>query len=689
MRHPTTISLGGQTVTDDYWWLRDKKDPKVLDYLKSENAYTAIMLKPTEPLQSKLYDEEMARFPDVNESVPYRIGNWWYSTQSANADDYPRYLRRKGSPTTQPEVIADLNEMAKGHDYFDFSSNLVSPDGNLLAFCTDTTGNRQYMLQIKDLRTGKMLADQVPLVDSYAWMNDNRTLYYAQQDDAKRSCRLYRHTLGNPVAKDELRYEEKDETFSISVDFTRDRKWITCESSSKTQSEVRVLPADKQSAPILIEPRRPDLEYHIDHRNGRFYIRTNDTNRNFRIVTAPDTAPQSSNWSELVATDPDAPISDMDLFAHHLVLSERRNGLPQLAIAKLPDGDDDPAKAGKLKPADIPFSEPDYNVSLSDNVEFDPPTIRIEYTSLTTPSSIFDVNWADGKRTLLKQQYVGDDFDRANYTELRLFATASDGAKIPISLVYRKRKSASTAISGPMLLSAYGSYGDPNDVYFSRSQLSLLNRGVICAVAHVRGGGEYGRSWYDAGRMKNKTNTFTDFIAAAKYLQSTGWTTPKQLAIEGASAGGLLIGAVMNRAPEVFHAAVADVPWVDVLADMSDPSVPLTTLEYIEWGNPNIPDQRAYIAGYDPVTNVRPQAYPDLLVLESLNDSQVQYWDAARWVARLRAAKAMAGQAGNSELLLKMYMDAGHDGPSGQEAELREDALINAWLLKELGASPG
>jgi oligopeptidase B len=688
-RQPTTVALGGKVFTDDYWWLRNKADPAVIQYLNAENAYTDKVLRPTQKLQKKLYAEEMGRYPDVNESVPYRIGDWWYSNRDAGDDDYPVHLRRKGSPTTQPEVMIDENLLAKGHAFFDFGAAEVSPDGNLLAYLTDVTGNRQYVLQVKDLRSGKTLADQIPLVDSFTWMGDNRTICYVKQDAAKRAYRLYRHVLGTPTDSDPLLYEETDVTFSIAVDHTRDRKWITCTSAASTETEVRVLPCDVPAAPMLIEPRQADVEYYVDHRNGRFYIRTNAKSRNFCVMTAPDNAPLSGNWRELIAADPNVVISDFDLFAGDIVVAERQDGLPQLAIAPLPPGDNDPASGGEILPTRLKFEEPDYNVSLSDNHEFDPPAIRITYASLTTPYSEIDINLTDGSRKVLKQQFVGKDFSKANYEERRLFATADDGTKIPISIVYRKTAASTTrpdaVPGGPLLLTAYGSYESPEDVYFSRDQLSLLNRGVTCAIAHVRGGGEYGRPWYDGGRMKNKINTFTDFTAAARYLQHTGWTTPGKTAIEGASAGGLLIGAVVNREPELFRAAVADVPWVDVLADMSDPSIPLTTLEYTEWGNPNIPDQRDYIASYDPYLNVHPQHYPDLLVLESLNDSQVQYWDAARWVAKLRVAESKLSSKDKPQLLLKMDMNSGHDGPSGQDAEMRQQALINAWVLDRLG----
>ena len=687
-RHPTIVSLGGQTVADDYWWLRTKSDPKVIDYLKAENEYTAAVLKPTEALQEKLYNEMLGRIHETDETVPYQLGQWWYSSRVEQGKQYPIFLRRKGSPTADPIVLADVNQLAQGHAFFDYSPGEVSPDGNLLAFTTDTTGNRQYVLQVKDFRTGALLPDSIPLVDAVTWMADNRTLYYVKEDDSKRAYRLYRHVLGTSVSDDPVVLEEKDDLFSLDLSHTRDRAFIVCISQSKTQSETRVLPFDKVADPILIEPRAADLEYYVDHRAGRFFIRTNDTNRNFRIVTAPDAAPQKKNWTERVPARDDVTIQDLDVFAHHLVLSQRHDGLPQLAVAPLPGGED-PAASGVLKPREIPFSEPDFDVSMEDNHEFDPPAIRFNYTSLTTPQSVFDFNLTDGKQTRLKQQYVGGGFDRNNYREQRLFATASDGTRVPVSVVYRLtddlRAHPEKVPSGPMLLNGYGSYGMPSDVYFSSTSLSLLDRGVSMATAHVRGGGEYGRAWYDGGRMKNKPNTFGDFIAVAKYLQSTGWTTPDKLAIEGGSAGGLLIGAVINRAPEVFHAAVAEVPWVDVLADMSDASIPLTTGEYIEWGNPNVPDERASIAAYDPYSNVRPQRYPDLMVLESLNDSQVQYWDATRWVAKLRAAKKAAGEHGDSQLILKMDMDAGHGGASGRYSRFHETAMIDAWVLWRLG----
>lgn len=681
---PTQVILGGQPVVDPYWWLRDKSDPAVIQYLKAENAYTAAIMKPTEKLQDKLYKEMSDRLPAVNETVPYREGNWWYSTLNSQDKDYPVYLRRHGSPTAPTEIVMDANLLAAGHTFFDYRSGSVSDDGNLLAFATDITGNRQYVLQVKDLRDGTLRADMIRLVDSFEWAADNKTLYYVKENSAKRGDRLYRHLLGQPTENDELLYEEQDEQFSISIARTRDLKYMILSSQSTTTSDARAFLADGAAKPVLIEPRREGREYFADHRNGRFYLRVNDTGRNFRIVSAPDSEPGSRNWSELVATRDDVQIDDFDLFAHDLVLTERHDGLPQLALAKLPDGRGDPAAGGKLTPPELTFKEPDYTVAMGDNYEFDPPSIRFTYTSLTTPQQVFDQNLSDGNRTLMKQQFVGGGFDRANYREERLFATAKDGTQIPISLVYRISDGGGENRPRPLLIEGYGSYGDASDVYFSTTRLCLLERGVGYAIAHVRGGGEYGRAWYDGGRMQNKQNTFGDFIAAAEFLEKHGYTSRNLLAIEGASAGGLLIGAVLNQKPQLFRAAVADVPWVDVLADMSDPSVPLTTLEYKEWGNPNIPEQRKWIAAYDPYTNVRPQSYPAMLVRESLNDSQVQYWDATRWVAKLRAAKRDAGN--HSQLLLEMNMDAGHGGASGRDAELSDEAFDDAWILKQLGA---
>lgn len=682
---PTRIDLGGQVVIDNYWWLRNKSDPAVIDYLKAENAYTDAMMRPAEPLEARLYREMLDRIREDDESVPYEQGRWWYSQRMRKGNQYPIYVRRSGSATAPPQVMIDVNELAAGHRFFDCIRGPVSDDGNLLAFATDVTGNRQYVLQVKDLRTGAVLSDAVPLVDSFEWGSDNSALYYVKEDAAKRAYRLYRHVLGAPIASDALVYEEKDELFSIDISRTRDKKYLVLAGQSKTTTEARFMPADGSAALKLIEPRRQDREYYVDHRNGWFYLRVNDTNRNFRIVTAPDSEPGQKNWSELVAARDDVVIQDLDAFAHHLVVRERRYGLPQLGLSRLPDGQVDPAAGGTLVPQELPFDEPDFDVAPGDNHEFDPPVLRYTYTSLTTPQRVYDLDLATGKRTLLKEQPVGGGFKAADYKEERLFATASDGTKVPICLVYRRSPADRPPGPRPLLLEGYGSYGIPSDVYFSSGRLSLLDRGMTFAVAHVRGGGEYGRAWYDAGRMQNKPNTFRDFIAVAQFLENSGFTSPDKLAIEGGSAGGLLIGAVVNQCPKLFHAAIADVPWVDVLADMCDPSLPETTLEYIEWGNPNVPAQRGLIASYCPYTNVRPQAYPAMLIRESLNDSQVQYWDAARWVAKLRAAKNQAGAAGRSELLLKMDMDAGHGGASGRYSQLHAAAFDDAWLLTRLG----
>lgn len=682
---PARVKLDGQAVVDDYWWLRDKSDPAVIAYLNAENAYADAMMKPTGPLQKQLYAEMLGRIREDDESVPYREGQWWYSQQTRKGKQYPIYVRRKGPAAGAAQVMIDVNELAAGHPFFDCIRGPVSDDGNLLAFSTDVTGNRQYVLQVKDLRTGAALPDAVPMVDSFEWGTDNATLYYVKEDEAKRGYRLYRHALGPSVAGDALLYEETDELFSIDISRTRDKKYLLLTSQSKTTTDVRFMPADGSAPLKLIEPRRQDREYYVDHRNGRFFLRVNDTNRNFRIVTAPDSDPGAKNWSELVAARDDVVIQDLNVFAHHLVVQERRNGLPQLALSRLPDGQGDPATAGLLTPRELLFDEPDFDVALGGNPEFDPPALRFTYTSLTTPPRVYDLDPSTGVRTLLKEQPVGGNFQASNYKEERLFASAADGTRIPISLVYRRSPATAPARPRPLLLEGYGSYGIPSDAYFSSSRLSLLDRGMTFAIAHVRGGGEYGRAWYDAGRMQNKPNTFSDFIAVAQFLEAAGFTSPEHLAIEGGSAGGLLIGAVLNQRPRLFHAAIAYVPWVDVLADMCDPSIPETTLEYIEWGNPNIPAERALIASYCPYTNVRPQAYPAMLVRESVNDSQVQYWDAARWVARLRAAKKQAGASGNSELLLKMNMDAGHGGASGRYSQLRDDAFDDAWLLTRLG----
>ena len=711
---PTKVNLGGQTVVDDYWWLRDKSDPAVIDYLNAENAYTDQAMNPTVALQQTLYQEMLGRIRQDDETVPVLNGGWWYSDRGVTGKQYRVYLRRKGSPTATPEVMADCNALAEGHPYFDFVSGPVTDDSTLWAFATDITGNRQYVLGIKNLSTGALLTDSIHLVDSFVWSADGKSIYYTTEDAAKRPCRVYRHQVGTPAQADELICEEKDEQFSLNLDMTQDRRFILIESSSKMSSEVSFILRDRPAPPRVIEPRRENVQYFADHRNGRFYIRVNDTSPDFRLVTCPDSQPAKSSWSELIPARPRISISNFSVFAHHLVVSERRDGLPQIGISKLPEGDADPAAGGKIEPPDIVFNEPDFDVSLATNPEFNPSAIRLDYSSLTTPHRVYDFDLAAGTLKLLKEQPVGGGFNASTYQEERLFATARDGTKIPISLVYRVARPSPTAsvkpasesgvvtlaatsspstnrsdaapqrVPRPLVLDGYGSYGFPEDVYFSSARLSLLDRGVIFAIAHVRGGGEYGRSWYNAGRMATKPNTFGDFIAAAEFLEKENYTSPGKLAIIGGSAGGLLIGAVLNERPDLFHAAVAEVPWVDVLADMCDPSVPLTTVEYSEWGNPNIPAERAVIASYCPYANVHPQAYPAILVRESLNDSQVQYWDAARWVARLRAAKKQAGEAGNRELLLKMDMNAGHGGASGRISELQDEAFNQAWLLTRL-----
>lgn len=687
---PKKVDLGGQEVIDNYWWLRDRSDAAVTTYIESENAYTDEVMQPTRALQEKLFKELTDRLPPTNESVPYKEGDWWYST--LHGEEYPVELRRKGSPDAKPERILDVNKLAEGKKFFDFNAGVVSDDGNLLAFSTDSTGNRQYVLQIKDLRTGKIYPDKIQLIDSFDWASDNQTIYYASQDQTKRDYRIYRHHLGDESTKDEMLFEEKDEQFSVEVSRTRDRKFVIIAAQSNTSSECYAVASDQPSAKLrLIEPRKIDRLYYIDHRGSRFYIRTNDTSRNFRIVTTPDDHPESKNWSELIESRNDIVIDDHDVFAHHIVLAERSKGLTQLAISKLPDGQEDPALPGKLTPKELKFDEPDYTVAVGDNHEFDSATLRFTYTSLTTPMRVYDLNLATGEQVLKKQDPIEGGFKSSDYREERLFAPAADGTLIPISLVYRIPKPTgdgpATRPSTPMpiLLEGYGAYGMSNDVNFSPARLSLLDRGMGFAIAHVRGGGEYGRTWYDAGRMMTKQNTFNDFITVAEFLQKNGYTSADKLAITGASAGGLLIGAVVNQRPDLFKAAYAQVPWVDVLSDMCDPTIPLTTLEYAEWGNPAIPAQRTAIAAYDPYSNVKPQAYPAMLVRESINDSQVQYWDAVRWVARLRAAKVTAGKAGESELLLKMNMDAGHNGASGLDAGLRDEAFDSAWILTRLG----
>jgi oligopeptidase B len=664
--HITTIH--GERLVDNYYWLRQKDNPEVLAYLKAEDAYTDWFMKPTKPLQETLYKEMLGRVQETDQSVPYRQGDWFYYHRTEEGKQYPIHCRRKGSVDAPEEITLDLNEMAKGKEFLEIGVYEVSDNGNLLAFSTDETGFREYTLYVKDLRSGETRSEKIPLVSSAVWASNNETLFYVTEDDAKRPYRVWRHNLGEKT--DSLIYDEKDALFDVGVSRSRSKRFVYVSISSKTTDEVRYLRADHSDEPLkIIAPRQKDHEYNVDDGGDFFYIRTNDKGRNFRIVTAPITDPRRENWKEIVPQRDDVSIDDLGVFTNHFVLAERENGLPQISVYDIATG-----AAHRIE-----LPEASYAVATEENAEFNTTKLRFTYESLTTPSSVYDYDMITHERTLLKQQPVKGGYDPDRYQTERVFATAADGTPVPISLVYRKdlkRKD-----GNPLLLYGYGSYGDPTDVWFSSNRLSLLDRSVIVAIAHVRGGGEFGKRWHDEGRMLTKRNTFTDFIACAEFLDAHHYTDTQHTVIEGASAGGLLIGAVLNMQPHLFKAALAEVPFVDVINTMFDESLPLTVGEFEEWGNPKVKEQYDYIKTYSPYDNIRRQAYPTILVESSLNDSQVMYWEPAKYVAKLRATKA-----DSNPLVFQVNLEpSGHSGKSGRYDALHDVAFEYAFMLWELG----
>jgi len=669
-KKPKTTNIHGTTLVDPYFWLREKTNPAVMAHLKAEDAYAEAVMKPTAALQEKLYNEMLSHIKQTDTNVPYRWGNYFYYTRTEEGKQYPIYCRKKSTLEAPEEIVLDQNELAKGQKFMSVDTFVPSNDGNLLAYSTDNTGYRQYTLQIKDLRTGQLFPERIERVNGVAWATDNKTFFYVTEDAVtKRSDKFFRHVVGSP--KNDLIYDEKDELFDIEVGRSRDKEIIFLHAISKTSTEARYIRANDPNGTLkVILPREPEHEYDVDYRNNRFYIRTNKGAKNFRIVTAPVNDPSEKNWTEFVAHKPEVKVEAIDLFAAHAVLSEWENGLQQLEVIDF--------KTNKHQR--IKFPEPVYSAMLNSNREFNTSVVRYRYNSLVTPNSIFDYDMNTGKTTLMKQTEVPGGFDRANYQSERVFATASDGTKIPMSMVYRKGVKLDG--SAPLLLYGYGSYGISIPPTFSPSRLSLLDRGVIYVIAHIRGGGELGEEWRQAGRMMNKMNTFTDFIACAEALINQKYTSKDRLVIEGGSAGGLLMGAVVNLRPDLFKAAIAHVPFVDVLNTMLDASLPLTTSEYIEWGNPNEKPAFDYMKTYSPYDNVAKQNYPAMLVKVSVNDSQVPYWEGAKLVAKLRALKT-----DTNPLLLKVNFGAGHGGASGRYDSLHEVAFDYAFMLWQMGIS--
>jgi oligopeptidase B len=679
----TERKLHGHTLTDDYAWLRERQSPQVTAYLEAENAYCNEVMEPTKALQKTLYDEMISHIKETDVSVPFREGAFWYYSRTEQGAQYPIYCRKRAEAghedhfpgeAVPEEVILDINELAKNEAYMAVSALTVSDDGNLLAYSVDNKGFRQYTLQVKDLRSGQLLPERVERTGSIVWAADNRTLFYTVEDEEqKRQFQFYRHTLESPHSQDTLLFEESDERFNIGSGRTRDGKYLILESSSHTTTEEKFLSAgDPFGEWRLIEPRQENIEYYADHHHGLFYIRTNDTGRNFRLVTTPVDTPAQSNWKEVLPHREATMLEEVDLFGPFYVACERTNGLQHLRVFTFQDEGEVTAT-----PREITFPEPVYSAHPHINRVFETTKFRYGYQSLVTPSSVYEYDVTSGQSILLKQLEVPGGFDRSRYNSERLFATAPDGTQVPVSLVYRKDRFEKGA--NPLYVYGYGSYGYSLPNNFSSNRLSLLDRGFVIAFAHIRGGGDLGKPWHDDGRLMNKLNTFTDFIAATEYLLANGYGDPERVAIEGGSAGGLLMGAVANMRPDLFRAVLSHVPFADVMNTMLDTSLPLTVPEYEEWGDPNQPEAFEYMLGYSPYDNIEEKSYPAMLVKTSLYDSQVMYWEPAKYVAKLRARKT-----DSNTLLFHTNMTAGHSGASGRYDYLNEIAMDYAFLLQEL-----
>jgi oligopeptidase B len=657
----------GDRRVDNYYWLREKSNPEVRQYLEAENAYTEAVMKRTIKLQAKLNREILDRIEQTDASVPYRLGDFWYYHREEKGKQYSIHCRKKGAIDKPEEIILDENQLAEGHKYLGVDILQVSDDGNLLAFSIDTTGLRQYALRFKDLGTGKLLPDEIHKVASAVWAADNKTVFYVTEDAANRPHRLYRHVLGE--SQDHLVYEEKDALFELGVSRTRDKAYLLLVSESKTTTEFRYLPSDRLAGPWrIVLPREEGHEYYVSHHSGLFYIRTNKDALNFRLVTAPVESPGPEHWKEVIPHRPDVLLEEIGLFVNHCVIAEHAEALPRLRVLDLRTNEEQA----------IDFPEPVYAVAGDANPEFNTTVFRFRYESMTTPDCVYDYDMDTRERKLQKQTKVLGGYDPAKYTTERIWATAKDGVRVPVSLVHRKGIAKDG--SNPLLLYGYGAYGFSYPLAFASERVSLLDRGVIYAYAHVRGGNDMGRNWYDDGKMLHKCNTFTDFIAVAEHLIEAKYTSRDHLAIQGGSAGGLLIGAVLNMRPDLFKAAVLEVPFVDAVNTMLDDSLPLTSQEFLEWGNPKVKREYDYIKSYCPYTNIAAANYPSILVMTSLNDSQVMYWEPAKYVAKLRATKT-----DKNPLLLKTNMNAGHGGASGRYDSLEETAFTYAFLLWQLG----
>ena len=674
---PHTLETHGVRRQDPYYWLRDdaRKDPQVLAHLRAEQAYAQAQLAPLKRFREQLYDEIVARIPKDDSSVPYFLDGYWYYTRVEKDREYAVHCRRRGSMEAPEQVVLDENAQAEGHEYYASGAVRVSVDGKTLAYAEDTVSRRIYSIRFRDLDSGKEHADVLEGTSgSLVWALDHRTLFYVKRDPATlRAHQVWRHVLGTEQAQDVLVYDEQDEEFYVGISRSRSRDYVLIGSYQTLSHEYRTVDARKpDSAPVVVLPREARHEYDVDHAHGRFYIRTNWQARDFRLMSVePQHSAEKDRWRVEVPAREGVLLSSFELFRDYLVLGERRGGIPRLRVVPWQDRQSD---------HEIRFEEPAYASAIGHNPDFESGTLRFHYTSMTTPPSTFDYDLAARTRELKKQQRVEGDFDPARYATERIEVRARDGVTVPVSLVYRRDLDRSQP--QPLLLYGYGSYGYALDPRFSSVRLSLLDRGVIFAIAHVRGGQELGRAWYEDGKLLTKLNSFHDFIDCAEHLVRTGWTLPDRLFAQGGSAGGLLVGAVANMRPELFHAVVADVPFVDVVTTMLDESIPLTTFEYDEWGNPNQREYFDYMMRYSPYDNVKAQGYPHMLVLTGLHDSQVQYWEPAKWVARLRATKT-----DDRPLIFHVNMDTGHGGASGRFRQHEETAMIYAFLLSLVGVT--
>jgi oligopeptidase B len=657
----------GDVRIDNYYWLNDRKNPKVIDYLHKENEYYESQTAHTKNFQKTLFDEMKARIKEDDESVPYFFNGYWYITRTEKDKDYPIYSRKKEKLTSAEEVLFDCNELAKGKKYFQLSGMSISSDNTMATFAVDTVGRRIYTVGVKNLVTGKILKDKISHAEGTAvWANDNKTIFYATQDKKTlRTDKIFKHKIGDATKNDLLVFHEKDETFNVDINKSKSRKYLMIQSGSTLTSEFQILDANTPDGKFKVfQKRTRGLEYSIEHFENSFFVLTNaDKATNFKLMKTDENATAKTNWKDIIAHRNDVLLEDIEVFKNYLVVTERTNGLTKIRI--MPNGKPDYY---------IPFTSETYSAYTSVNVDFDTDILRYGYQSLTTPSSTIDFNMETKTKTVLKEQTVLGGFKKENYTEKRIWATADDGTKVPISIIYKN----GLVLNGknPVLQYAYGSYGYSMDCNFSTTRLSLLDRGFVFALAHIRGGEDLGRQWYEDGKLLKKKNTFADFIACSKFLISEKYTSNKHLYAEGGSAGGLLMGAVANMAPELYNGMIAQVAFVDVVTTMLDDTIPLTTGEYDEWGNPNDKKYYDYMKSYSPYDNVKAQNYPNMYVSTGLHDSQVQYWEPAKWVAKLRATKT-----NKNILYLDTNMDAGHGGASGRFEALKELAKEFSFML--------